>query len=86
MTVKNETAVTLKALGKEILPKESAEFSEMMFNTLDIHSDIGSIIITTEYSKRNFENFGKLFAIESKVKDDNGMRKIIVMEIKNINE
>ena len=42
MTIINQTAVTLEILGGTLEPQESREYTEMMFNTLDIHSEIGS--------------------------------------------
>ena len=60
MTITNKTSVTLEILGSELKPKESHEYEEMMFNTLNVHSEVGSCIITTEYEKRSFRNFGRL--------------------------
>ena len=39
MTVTNKTSVALEILGGSLKPNESREYTEMMFNTLDIHSD-----------------------------------------------
>ena len=47
MTVTNKTSVALEILGGSLKPNESREYTEMMFNTLDIHSEIGSCVITT---------------------------------------
>ena len=81
MTVTNKTSVTLEILGSELKPNESKEYPEMMFNTLDIHSEIGSCTITTEYGQRSFINYGKLVAKEERKKNDNGMKKILVSSI-----
>ena len=81
MTVTNETSVTLEILGSELKPNESKEYPEMMFNTLDIHSEIGSCTITTEYGQRSFINYGKLVAKEERKKNDNGMKNILVSSI-----
>ena len=78
MTVTNKTSVTLEILGGKLQPNTSAEYSEMMFNTLDIHSEIGSCVITTEYGKRSFKNYGKLFAEEGHEKNEHGMKNILV--------
>ena len=53
----------------------------MMFNTLDIHSEIGSCVITTEYGQRSFRNYGKLVAKEGRKKNENGMKNILVSSI-----
>ena len=81
MTITNKTSVTLEILGTKLKPNESQEYTEMMFNTLDIHSEIGSCVITTEYSQRSFKNYGKLVAKEGKEKNKNGMKNIIVSSI-----
>jgi len=81
MTVTNKTAVTLEILGGSLEPNQSREYTEMMFNTLDIHSEIGSCVITTEYGKRCFRNFGKLVAKEGRKKNERGMKNIIVSSI-----
>ena len=81
MTVTNQTSVTLEILGTELKPNESKEYTEMMFNTLDIHSESGSCTITTEYGQRSFINYGKLVAKEGRKKNDNGMKNILVSSI-----
>ncbi len=81
MTVTNKTTVTLEILGNQIKPGESRECTEMMFNTLSIHSEIGSCFIITEYGKRSFRNYGKLVAKEGRKKDEHGMKNIIVTSI-----
>lgn len=81
MTIINKTAVTLEIMGVILNPNESREFSEMVFNTLDIHSDIGSCVITTEYSQRSFRNYGKLKAKEGRKKNEHGMKNIIVSSV-----
>ena len=50
----------------------------MMFNTLNVHSEIGSCIITTEYGKRSFKNFGKLKAREGRKKNEHGMKNVLI--------
>ncbi len=81
MTVTNKTSVTLEILCSELKPNESKEYPEMMFNTLDIISEIGSCTITTEYGQRSFINYGKLVAKEGRKKNDNGMKNILVSSI-----
>ena len=53
----------------------------MMFNTLDICSEIGSCVITTEYGQRSFRNNGKLVAEEGRNKNEHGMKDILVTSI-----
>ena len=81
MTVTNQTSVTLEILGTELKPNESQEYTEMMFNTLEIHSDIGSCVITTEYGQRSFRNYGKLVAKEGIKKNNHGMKNILVSSV-----
>lgn len=81
MTVTNKTSVALEILGGILNPGESQEYTEMMFNTLDIHSSVGSCVITTEYGKRSFSNYGKLVAKEGRMKNERGMKNIIVSSI-----
>ena len=80
MTVTNKTSVTIFILGGGLKPNETSEYSEMMFNTLDIHSEIGSCVITTEYGKRSFKNYGHLIAKEGRKNNKDGMKNILVKE------
>ena len=53
---------------------------EASFNTLSIHSNIGSAIIITEYSKRHIKYYGNLIVTEDEnKKDENGLPVINVM-------
>ena len=62
-------------LGKEI------DVPEMIFNTQSIHSDAGSIEITTEYCIRSFDCYGGLKAYENtQIKDDQGFPEIIIVD------
>ena len=81
MKVTNKTAVTLEILGGTLEPQESREYREMMFNTLDIHSEIGSCVVTTEYGIRSFRNFGKLVGKEGHRKNEYGMKDILISSI-----
>ena len=78
MTVVNNTNVNIAIRGNIIKPNERHDFCETGFCTLDIHSDIGSCYIVTEYGKRYITNYGKLVAKEGRKKDKDGMRQIIV--------
>jgi len=80
MIILNKSTATLNISGTKVPPDDAFETTEMMFNTVDIHSDIGSVVITTEYSTRYFEAFGKLIAFESDYlpKDKQGLKQIVV--------
>lgn len=51
---------------------------EATFNTVHLHSEIGSAIIETEYSKRYIKCFGKIMVEETAELDENGMSNIVV--------
>lgn len=81
MTVKNKTSVTLYILGTNLEPNETREYQELVLNTLNIHSDIGSCVITTVFDRRILKNFGKLFAVEGEDIDRDGMRNVLVYSL-----
>lgn len=81
MLVTNNTSVNIEIYGGILKPKESGEYTEFGFNTLDIHSEIGSSVITTEYCRRSIKNYGKIVAKEGRKKDEHGMKNIIVTQI-----
>lgn len=80
MVITNKTKVVLYIEGERVKPNETYEKTEMVFDTVNIHSQRGSCIITTEYAKRSFKNYGKIFAKETSGKDNQGKKKIIVKE------
>lgn len=82
MTLRNETSCILEILSENLEPNATLEISEKIFNNLEIHSSIGSSVITTEHGRRIIRNKGKLFAKESKIKDKDNM-KIIVLSFAN---
>lgn len=66
--------------GNKVGPNQEIIVGEMMFNSQDIFSDIGSVEIITEYGKRTFRCYGRLKAYESKdLKDANGLAAIIII-------
>ncbi len=82
MTITNKTTVTLYIEGTvPLLPNNSCKEPDTMLESLNIHSEIGSCIITTEYTKRSFRNFGKLVAEEGCEKNDNGRTDVIISSI-----
>lgn len=81
MTVINKSPVTLEILGGRIESNDSREYTEKMFNTLNIFSAIGSCVIMTEYGERSFRNYGKLFSKEGDEENEDGMKVILVSSI-----
>lgn len=85
MTIVNKTNYVITTSdGGIIRPNESGFAAEHIFNTVSLHSEIGSCIITTEYSFRSFKYFGKIVATEGKKSTqplDNGLKEIIVSEV-----
>lgn len=66
--------------GNKVGPNQEIIVGEMMFNSQDIFSDIGSVEIITEYGKRTFRCYGSLKAYESKdLKDANGSAAILII-------
>lgn len=78
MLIINRTEVPIVIDHEEIKTDESYECYEHMFDTTTVFSDIGSVEITTEYSKRSFDTYGKLMAIETKQVDSQGLPVIII--------
>mgnify|MGYP006988850555 CR=1 FL=1 len=81
MVIVNNTDQCLYVTGIEITPNERITCCEMMFNTCDILSDIGSVEITTEYSIRSFRNFGQLRGFETEDVDEIGLKIIQIDRI-----
>lgn len=65
--------------GHTVKPSEEIIVPENIFSSRDIHSDVGSVEIITEYCKRIFRNYGNLKAYESEEKDDEGYAIIYVI-------
>lgn len=79
MIIVNQSGAELTINSNKVAPVEEYDITEMMFNAVNIHSDIGSVEITTEYGERSFACFGHLQAYESdNLKDPNGLAEIIV--------
>ena len=76
MIIHNNTDTILMIDHNRILPEEEYDTDEMMFNTVNVFSDIGAVEITTEYSKRSFDCYGNLIAEELEDRDDQGLRHI----------
>ena len=81
MRIANQSGYNIVIDGNTISTGEEYTVDEMMFNSVSIHSDISSVEITTEYSKRFFQNYGNLKAYEDAVlKDDQGLPQINVIK------
>lgn len=81
MRIANQSGYNIDIDGNTISTGEEYEADEMMFNSVSIHSDIGSVEITTEYSKRSFRNYGNLKAYEDEtLKDAQGLPQINVIK------
>lgn len=78
MTIINNTNVDLYINSRIINPGSKERIYERCFNTVNIHSDIGSIEIVTEYSKRYIKTFGRITAEETGEMDENGLPNIVV--------
>ncbi len=78
MTIINNTNVDLHINSEIITPGSKKGIYEGRFNTVNIHSDIGSIEIVTEYSERYIKNFGRITAEETGEMDENGLPNIVV--------
>lgn len=66
MTIINQTPVNLYVRGTYIPPNKSIEIRELIFDSLDIHSAIGSCEVhTNEAENRDIKNFGKLIVKEN---------------------
>lgn len=78
MTVINKSSVTVDIYGISLKPNQAKEYPDMTFNTLNIHSDIGSCVITTEYGRRNIRNYGNLSARETDSIKSNSSKDITI--------
>ena len=77
---KNNYKNTVYVNNNSIAPNESREIVENVFNTVDIHCNSGSSVITTEYCERYIRNYGSIEVKEGLEKDSNGMYVIEVCE------
>lgn len=81
MKIVNKSTHNIVVSREKIAPDEEVNILEGMFDTQSIHSDVGSIEITTEYCVRSFDCYGGLKAYENKqVKDNQGLPEIIVID------
>ena len=74
----NLKSVDIKARGTWIKPGMIETFDEHIFDTISIHSEIGSVEIVTEYCQRIIKCFGNLVAEEKNEMDETGFKIISV--------
>lgn len=79
MDILNNTRYNLTINAHAVKPGDIYTVGEMVFNSLSIYSDIGSVEIVTEYCKRTFRCYGKLKAKESKKYKDSDGRPVILI-------
>lgn len=75
----NSAIDLITSSGSIVKANEPATMPEMMFNTLSLHCNKGSAIITTEYGIRTIQMFGDLNVVESTDCDPETGMKIIVV-------
>ena len=79
MIIRNKTGIDLYIDGENISSDAEHDSQEMTFQQKVVHSDIGSVEIITEYSRRTIKTFGKLRAYESRsLKDEQGLPIILI--------
>ena len=79
MKILNNSGHDIVVNGTTVHHPHAITVVEQAFNTQAIFSDIGSVEITTEYSKRSFRCFGQLTAYESSYHIDTGGMPVIVI-------
>lgn len=80
MTIANQTNYILSVDGKTIIPDSRRYILESVFDTIGIHCDIGSAIITTEYGHRGIVTFGSLNVVESDETDREDQKILLVTD------
>lgn len=81
MTVRNMSSVTVSISGRKVNPGETGTFYEAAFDTHNVNTIGGYIVITTEYSERYFECFGCIEAVEGKEVDpETNLHEIIIRD------
>ena len=78
MRIYNNSNYTVFVNGFYIVSGDYADISEHIFDTINIHCNAGSSEITCEYGKRYIKNYGNLYAEETDILDNNGLKRIVV--------
>ena len=81
MTIKNESSVTVSISGRKVEPGKTGTFYEAAFDTHNVNTIGGYVIITTEYSQRYFECFGCIEAVEGgEIDPETNLHEIIIRD------
>ncbi len=78
MFIFNATDQTLYIPNSYIKPGEGCDVGEHVFDTIDIHCNIGSSQIVCEYGQRYIKNFGNIIAEETDDLDADCKKYIVV--------
>lgn len=80
MVIDNQTSHNLSIDGRILEPNSRRYVTEHMFNTVNVSSDRGSVVIKSDYYLRNISADGHLGAYESDELDSNGHNVVIIKE------
>lgn len=80
MVIDNQTPHDLLIDGRILEPNSRRYVTEHMFNTVNVSSDRGNVIIKSEYYLRNISVDGNIGAYESDELDSNGHNIVIIKE------
>ena len=78
MRIYNDSNSPLFIEDRWIKHGDYIDISEHIFDTINIHCNAGSSEITCEYGKRYIKNYGNLYAEETDILDNNGLKRIVV--------
>lgn len=78
MRIYNNSNYTVFVNDFYIVSGDYADISEHIFDTINLHCNVGSSVITCEYGKRYIENYGNLYTEETDLLDDNGSKRIVI--------
>ena len=81
MTIRNETiGLIINVYGQRIEPGTQMQVPEHIFDTINVHSDGGSVEITCEYGQRYIKNYGSIIAKEEEELDSEKRKVITIWE------
>lgn len=85
MTLLNQTSIILNIDGKAVNPEETVTVPEVWSEKphyFHVHSEIGSLIITSYYAERTVKEFGRLTADTNskELTDCYGLPQILIYE------
>lgn len=64
MVIFNNSDTPITVGENQIMPNTWAYYLERVFDTINIHSDYGSAVLTCEYKDVHIKNFGIMFVCE----------------------